>query len=114
MKNWIRNWNELLTLPIALMLWYLSPYLIRTIDPGAGTHDAGIFENILVATIFLFAGKTIIWLLLKIGAPKVYETFDDFMLKEDSNLTTWQKGKFSLFYFFGLLFAWVWLVRLLS
>jgi len=114
LMNLLRRWNELLLLPIAILLWHLIPYLIRMVEPGAGAHDPVAIQGVFLATVFLFFGKPIIWLLLKMGAPKVYKTLDDYLLREKDNLTIWQKGKFSLCYYFGHLFAWVLLVLILT
>ena len=108
-KTFLRQWNELLTLPIAILIWYFSAYLFWHIDPTAGTHDVGIFQTFLIATVGLYFGLTIIWLALKIGAPDIYKKLDDYPVN-GKELTKWEKGKFSLAYFLGLLFAWVLLV----
>ena len=106
-----RTWNELLMLPVAIILYALSNYYFPKIDPEAGTYDIGIFQAIILATIALYIGKVIIWLALKIGAPYVYDTIKHYLFTSEKEITRWQKGIYSLVYFFGLFFFCVLLLK---
>ena len=103
----LREWNELLTLPVAILLWFLIPKLLIYIDPEAGSYDIGVINAFVLATIGLYIGKTIVWLALKIGAPDVYRVLDDFLMNNKHTITIWQKGIFALSYYSLLLFCWV-------
>ena len=105
--KYLREWNELLTLPVALLLWFFIPKLLYYIDPTAGSYDIGVINRFVLATIGLYIGKTIVWLALKIGAPDVYRVLDNFLMTKKHKLNTWQKGIFSLWYYSLLLFCWV-------
>ena len=41
-RGFFKQHHELITLPIALVLWLLSVPVLRTIDPTAAVFDAGI------------------------------------------------------------------------
>ena len=110
LRNFLRQWNELLSLPVAIILWYFIPYILRWVDPTAGSYDIGILQVLFLATIGLYFGLAIIWLALKLGAPDIYKKLDECLVNNNDELTKWQKIKFSLYYFLGLLFAWVLLV----
>ena len=108
MRKLIGKHGELLTLPVAILIWYLSPYLLRAIDPTAGAHDIGLFQAFLIATVGLFFGTALIWLFLKLAAPEVYKHLDDYLINH--KISSWERGKFVLSFYFGLLIAWVLLV----
>lgn len=52
-KKFISNWNEIITIPLSLVLWYLSPTFLRWLDPTAATFDSGVLQNYLLASIGL-------------------------------------------------------------
>jgi hypothetical protein len=110
MRKIIGKHGEILTLPVAILIWYLSPYLLRRIDPTAGAHDIGLFQTFLIATVGLFFGTALIWLFLKLAAPEVYKQLDDYLSNNYKAITTWERGKFVLSFYLGLLLAWVLLV----
>jgi hypothetical protein len=108
MKNiknsfWVKH-REFLSLPLAFVVWYYVPRLTRLIDPQAGQYDASWIEAVVLATVALLAGSALIWVILRWFFPEVYRVFDDYL--ETNHITTWQKGLFSLWYFFGYLIAW--------
>lgn len=110
MKNALRFlivWNELWSLPLALILWWASPWLLRLVDPTAGTYDAGIFQIILFTVIQAMVYHAVAWILIKMTFPGVYKYIDVFLERslfnkwenKENSLTQWQKSKFSLFVF---------------
>jgi hypothetical protein len=112
-KEFIKNWSELLTIPVAFALWYVSPYILRLVDETAGQSDAGIFQYLVSATVAILFGHALIWLILKIAWPDMYELLDD-CITEEKWLTTWQKVQFSLYYWGFLLLSWAILVAGMS
>jgi len=105
------EWNEaLFLLPLSLVLFAVTPTLFRWIDPTAGAYDIGILQSLVLASIALFFGKTVIWITLKLGAPGVYGKLRNYLLSNHNHISQWQKGLFSLCYFSVLLLAWVLLV----
>jgi hypothetical protein len=111
--KFLRTWNELLTIPLALTLWYFSPSLLRWVDPTAATYDYGVFQVILFAIIQFFIFTGVVWVYLKITFPKLYKYLDDNVgtEMEKDELTKWQKTKTVLSVFGMLLFAIVLLSR---
>jgi len=98
------TWNELWSLPLAMVLWWASPWLIRFIDPTAATYDGGIFQIILFTVIQFMVYHAVAWILLKITFPGIYWHIDnmlEFNLNQkwenkQNSLTEWQKSKLSL------------------
>ena len=102
-------WNELWTLPLAFILWWMSPYLLHMVDPTAGTYDSGIFQVILFTIIQFMVYHAVAWIMLKITFPGIYRHIDEVLEKKitetpgmaypDRHYTEWQKAKLSLFLF---------------
>ena len=109
MKNliqFLKNWNELVGIPAAIILWIISPWLIRLGDPTAAVYDSGIFQIILFTLIQFFIYSAVAWLVFKYTFPEAYRMLDDIFLFDPyckDNLTKWQKSQL-LFGFFALFF----------
>lgn len=119
-KRFLMQWNEFLTVPLAVLLFWLGGSFMRWIDPTAGLFDAGIFQIIIFAVAAFLFLHGIAWIILKITFPKLYRFLDEQFEKEmelsptvGTNLTTYQKCVLVLFYFFGCLFAMVLLARVI-
>ena len=109
--RFICKWSELVTIPIALILWWLSPLILRGLDSTAATYDAGIFQAILFAIIAFFILIGVVWIYMKISFPKVYKFLDqafgknldpeqaDISFSKYTNLTLWQKSVLVLWLF---------------
>lgn len=118
-RKFIVEWHEIVTIPIAVLLWYFSPSILRLMDPTVATYDAGIFQVLLFATIsflFLFG---IVWLYIKISFPGVFKFFvkldDVYMNDEDpkNKLTVWQKSLIALSFLFICCLSIVLLARII-
>jgi hypothetical protein len=110
MKKFLRfiaNWNELVTIPLGILLWYFSPVFLRWLDPTAATYDAGIFQIILFAIIQFFIFSGMVWVYIKITFPKVYKYLDDVLgdnlNTKNEKMTQWEKSKVVLWLFSLLL-----------
>jgi len=101
--NFILKWNELITIPIAFLLWYFSGTFLRWLDPTSATYDAGIFQIILFTIIQFFIFSGIIWIYIKITFPKVYKYLDDVLGSnldpQNQNMSQWEKSKVVLWLF---------------
>lgn len=75
--RFVRKWHELMSIPIAIVVWHLSPYFLRWLDPTSATFDSGILQKIIFAIVALFVGNGVVWLLMKLTWPKLYKFFDD-------------------------------------
>ena len=98
-----KRYPELYSIPAALIVWILSVWLLRLIDPTSGVFDAGVFQIPIFAVLQLFVYVSIAWLIL----GSVFGTFRKYLLtnlKTDFNtLSKWQKIKISYFIFLTLL-----------
>jgi hypothetical protein len=74
--KFIRKNSEYVTLPMALVLWYFSPELLRLIDPTAATFDSGIFQIILFGIIKFLVIHSVAWFLLKLRFPYLFQYLD--------------------------------------
>ena len=94
---------ELITIPLAVVVWIISIYALRSIDPTSGVFDAGIFQIPLFAIFQLLVYVSVAWILLGL----VFGTFKKYLKKEMKtdfqHLSKWQKIKLSYSVFFGLL-----------
>jgi len=104
---------ELITLPIALLVWVLSIFLLRWLDPTSGTFDAGIFQIPLFSIIQFLVFVSVAWLVLGL----VFGTFKKYLktnMKSDfQKLEPWQKIKLSYSVFFLLLAVLAYLAKTL-
>lgn len=111
--KFIIKWNELLTIPLGLLLWYLLPTLMRWsgFDETAGQYDSAVFQKVVFAivAVAIFSGMT--WIFIKLSFPKIYRYLDDEVGSEleHQNLSAWEKSKISLWllslYFLAFLLA---------
>lgn len=114
--RFLLRWNELITIPIGLILWKYSGLFLRWIDPTAATYDAGIFQVILFAIITFFILSGVIWIYIKITFPKVYKYLDDVLgsnlESKNEKMTQWEKSKIVLWLFSLLLLVITLLARI--
>ena len=109
----VRQYPEVLSIPIALIVWKFSVYVLRFFDPTSGVYDAGIFQIPIFAVIQFFLYVSIAWLTLKIifGTLRRYLQFD--FKGEFAKLEKWQKMKLAYGVFFGLVFLLAYLAQTL-
>jgi len=95
--KFLASWSELVTIPLGIILWYFSPYLLHMMDKTAATYDAGIFQIILFAIIQFFIFSGVIWVYIKITFPEVYKYLDDALGEnldtKNDKMTQWEKSK---------------------
>ena len=46
MKKYI---NEIIGIPLAILIFWFSPVALRWLDPTAGVYDAGVLQSLSVA-----------------------------------------------------------------
>jgi hypothetical protein len=101
----LKEWREeFFSIPLALIIFGLSPYFLRWIDPTAGTYDAGIFQIIIFATVSLLLYNGLAWMGVKQVFPETFDYFQNGFKIDFKALEPWQKIKVSLF-IWGLLLA---------
>lgn len=72
-KEFLVTWNEFLTIPLGLLLFWASPAILRFFDSTSAVYDYGIFQIILFTIIQLFIYHGLSWFMMKITWPKLYE-----------------------------------------
>jgi hypothetical protein len=107
--KFFKDWNEFITLPIAILLLIFVAPLIRSLDPTAGVFDMGVLQKPLLVIIYIFFYHAIAWFMLKVTFPNVYKFLSDMfegITSDSQSISTWQKIQVSLclffFYFFML------------
>jgi hypothetical protein len=109
-----KEWREeFFSIPLALIIFFVSPYVLRWIDPTAGTYDSGIFQIILFATISLLIYNGLAWMGVKQVFPEIFFYFQNAFKIDFKTLEPWQKIKVSLFIWALFLASFVFLSRVL-
>ena len=104
-KRMFKKYPEVLSVPIALVVWILSVRFLRLIDQTTAVYDAGVFQTIIFAVIQLFVYVSVAWLTLGL----VFGTFRKYLIEnmklEFQKLSSWQKIRLSYSVFFLLLLS---------
>lgn len=88
--KFLRDWNGLVTLPIALFVWVVSPHLLRAMDPTAGVFDSGVLQIFLFATIGVLFADFVAWLLIQLAWPLINQYIDSESFESDfSKAPSW-------------------------
>jgi hypothetical protein len=113
LKSFLKLWTEFWSIPLALVSWFLSPFLLRVIDPTAGAYDAGVFQVILFAMIAMLMFNGAVWLGIKFNFWTAFSYYQSKFHLDFNSLEPWQKIKILLLLYFGLLLSLVLLARVL-
>ena len=111
------SWHEYITIPVALMLWYFSPALLRIMDPTAATYDSGVLQVILFTIIQFLFYNAVAWIVFKLTFPKMYRMLDDEIenkVLNNGSITMWEKIKVVLWVFSLYLICIVMLSRVIG
>lgn len=102
-KDFLKRFPEIYSVPIALFVWIVSIPLLRLIDNTSAVYDAGVFQVIIFAVLQLLVYASISWLVMGL----LFGTFRTYLLRELKSdferLEKWQKICASYFIFFSLL-----------
>lgn len=111
--TFLLKWNELWTIPIGIVLWFLLAWWLRSADENAAIIPSDIWLQPLFAIVCLMIFTGTSWVLFKINFPGCYKTLDDVIEKsmEGIDLTTYQKIKLALWIFSLFLGSLVYLSR---
>lgn len=80
--RFLRRWNELWSLPIAVVLFFASAPMLRAMDPTAAVFDAGVLQVVLFGAVVFLTCTGLTWISLKLAFPKIYQFLDDTLEKE--------------------------------
>ncbi len=69
--------NEFWGIPLGLLLFLLTPPLLRLVDPTAGAFDVGVLQSVSFALAAFLLLKGAAWLLLYLDFPEVYRWLDN-------------------------------------
>lgn len=81
LKRFFSSWANLLTFAIAVLLFLVSPVLIRWYDPTAGIFDVGFLQAIILAAVFTFSEGFFGWVLWQL----IFASLDRATQDKDSN-----------------------------
>lgn len=101
--NKSKVWPEIYSLPLALVVWLVSPYAIWMVDPSAATFDSGILQIIVYVVVAITAFNGIVFLGIKLNFPVVYEFYKKTAGLAFDKLTEFQKICVLLFLYISLL-----------
>ena len=109
----VKKYPELVVIPLMLICWYYSIWLLHYIDGGAGTFDYGVFQIIIFSAIQFSVYLALAWFLLKLfnGTVRRFIEFDFKKIFKD--LDPWQKTKLSFCIFGFVVLCYVLLARVL-
>ena len=106
----LAKYREFLLIILAILVFFLSPNVIRWIDPTAGAYDLGILQIAVVAVMFFFFYSFTAWITTNLIWPDLGNFFNDEFSKAFKTLEPWQKIKLSV----GLLCFFLLMLVLLS
>jgi len=79
--KYARKYNELLLLPIGILLWLFSPVFIHSVDETAATYDFAVFQKLIFGLVVFSFSTFNVWIILRITFPGIFryltETFDN-------------------------------------
>jgi len=113
LKKLLHDWPDFITLPIAAILWCISPTILRAWDSTAGVFDAGVLQIFLFGLIGLCFANFITWMFLKLNFPTIDRWTDNGFMRDWSSLEAKDRIKYFICVFLGLLFAFVLFCRVL-
>jgi len=112
MRFLLTEWNEFLSIPLGLLLFFGFPYLLRFFDSTSAPYDGGVLHSYIAAISGMLIIHGFVWVLLRITFPGIYHFFDrDFeryicekqnhsqtLTDRDKhyNLSTWQRAILAL------------------
>ena len=107
----LRKWNELIGIPVAILLYWGSPHLIRIFDPTSASYDGSFLQLGILSLVIFFTFTSIVRIYIGLIFPRMELHLDKYLFQ---GLTQWQKGILSIALFCGLLLALVGIANALS
>lgn len=118
---WLREWNEIMILPIMFVLLLLSTPFFRLFvaNPmSVGSFDIGILQTPIVAGFGFAFGTALCWFIYKLSWPKLAQWVDDSMERRLSNPSTnpdydnfyFKKAQLGIVVYFAYLAGYCWIL----
>lgn len=109
----VKKVKEYSALIIVVVMFFASREIIRWIDPTAGVYDAGVLQVINVTLIQQAFYQLVTWSIVVTLWPAIGNYFKKEFNLDFQKLTPWKKICTSLFVYFAIFFAQVFLSRIL-
>jgi len=90
-KNLIKKVKEYSAIIVNLLLFFAAQYVLRWIDPTAGTYDAGVLQSINLSLVKAAVCFTCGWLAFGVFWPDQKTYLKHFFSNEFKSLSPWQK-----------------------
>jgi hypothetical protein len=100
--NWLKGKNEYYLLLFAVLIFWLSPIVLRYLDPTAATFDAGILQVPIIKIFNFCILQTFVWMVIKLVWPQIASYFEIFFENDFLHLDKWQRLSISLLVYFLL------------
>jgi len=98
---------EYIGIAVALLILYIFPVMIRSIDPSAAPIDAGILSAIILAVVAVLIFLSITWWIIR-SIWSFFRAYSETSLTTVFNtLTPWQKIRIYLGFYLSLFFSFV-------
>jgi hypothetical protein len=95
-----KEWGMLL---IAILLFWISPTILRFVDPTAAAFDAGILQIPILKILVFIILQQFVWLNIKVLWPTVHQYFITFFNNDFLHLQKWERLAIALSVYFVLL-----------
>lgn len=97
--KFLKNWNEFITVPVAIgLFWFVRPVL-RFIDPTAGVFDLGIMHVFFAGLVIYLLVIAAVWLIIRLTYKVLYLYLDVQFEVDFKTLSNYQKCVLSLGFF---------------
>ncbi|WP_143084039.1 hypothetical protein [Flexibacter flexilis] len=106
-------WPDVWAWPFALLAFVISPFVLRAIDPTAGTYDVGIWQAVLMAIAILVVFNGIVWLGVFFNFRPLFDYYVHRFKEDFKNLSPCQSIVTLMAFYSFLLFLLVLLTALI-
>ena len=106
--------NEYLLLAAAILIFWLSPFVLRAIDPTAGSYDVGVLQVPITAIISFCIFQSVVWITLKFNWVSLRTYFEEEFIHDFKHLPPLLKIIVSLLVYFLLMFSLVLLNQIIQ
>lgn len=113
LKQFAQVWPEMFSIPLALVVWLVSPYVIYFLDSEAATFDSGILQVYAYVMVGMMVFNGLVFAGIKFNFPVVFEFYKTGAGKAFNELTQWQKILVLLILYVGLFLCCVWLASIM-
>lgn len=116
----IKLWPEIWSLPVVLLLWVVSPYLIQQLDETAAVFDSGILQVFALAAIGVVLANGLVFAGIRFNWRWIFRHYaaagneEVSFTKDWEKLNAWQRVICSLLLYLGLVLTFALLVAGIS